>query len=78
MTFELPDIVGPTTILQGPKTKKAIEIAAQLTAFFSDSKSNEVKVNYGKEKLTKPLQVIVPSREIVDSLRIDNKKIKKK
>jgi len=28
--FELPEIVGPITILQGPKTKKAIETAAKL------------------------------------------------
>ena len=37
--FELPDIVGPTTLLQGPKTKGAVETAAKLTAFYSDAKT---------------------------------------
>ena len=41
--FELSEVVGPTTLLQGPKTKAAIETAAKLTASYSDAKSGEVR-----------------------------------
>ncbi len=77
--FELPDIVGPITILQGPKTKKAIKIAAELTAFYSDAKTEKVKVNYGREDLDKSLIVAIPSKTEVDKLRIikEEKIIKK-
>jgi len=68
--FELPDIVGPITILQGPKTKKAIKIAAELTAFYSDAKTEKVKVNYGREVLDKSLIVTILSKIEVDKLRI--------
>jgi tRNA U34 2-thiouridine synthase MnmA/TrmU len=70
--FELPDIVGPTTILQGPKTKKSIETAAKLTAFYSDAKVAEVKVNFGREALNKSTVVAVPEKAEVDKLRIGN------
>jgi tRNA U34 2-thiouridine synthase MnmA/TrmU len=68
--FELPDIVGPITVLQGPKTKKAIETAAKLTAFYSDAKLDKVKVSYGKEHLDKSLVVAIPNRADVDKLRV--------
>ncbi len=68
--FELPNIVGPVTILQGSKTKKAIETAAGLTAFYSDAKVDRVKVNYGKESLDKSLIVAIPDRIDVDKLRV--------
>ena len=70
--FELPDIVGPITILQGPKTKTAIETAAKLTAHHSDAKTGEVKVNYGRETLNKSVTVTVPDRAYVDKLRVGN------
>lgn len=66
--FELPVIVGPITILQGPKTKKAVKAAAELTAFYSDAKTGEVTVGFGREKLDKSIIVNVPAREFVDSL----------
>lgn len=68
--FELLDIMGPITILQGPKTKEAIQAAAQLTAFHSDAKTGKVKVNFGREKLNRSLTVEVPDRQYVDKLRI--------
>jgi tRNA-specific 2-thiouridylase len=68
--FEAPAISGPITVLQGLKTKKAIATAAALTAFYSDSKSEKVLVNYGKENLDKTITVLVPNRAQVDSLRI--------
>jgi tRNA-specific 2-thiouridylase len=71
--FELPDIVGPITILQGPKNKKAIEIAAELTAFYSDAKVDQVKVNFGRESLNKSLVATKPCRADVDKLRVGGK-----
>ncbi len=68
--FELPDVVGPITILQGPKTKVAIETAAKLTAFYSDAKTNEIKVNFGRETLDKSTLVRVPEKTEVEKLRV--------
>lgn len=68
--FELPVVVGPVTILQGPKTKKALKTAAELTAFYSDAKTSEVTVGFGKEKLDKSIMVKVPTKDFVDSLWI--------
>jgi tRNA-specific 2-thiouridylase len=68
--FEVPDFAGPITILQGPKTVKAIKAAAGLTAFHSDAKSDKVTVNFGKESLDKSMIVSVPSQAEVDSLRV--------
>jgi tRNA U34 2-thiouridine synthase MnmA/TrmU len=72
--FELPNIVGPTTILQGPKSKKAIEWAAKLTAYYSDAETAEAKVNYGREALNKSLTVIVPEKVDVEKTRAGNLK----
>ena len=60
--------------MQGPKTKKAIETAAKLTAFYSDAKTGEVKVNFGKEALAKSVVVKVPDKADVDKLRVGNVK----
>lgn len=46
-------VMGPITLLQGNKTDKAINIAARLTAHFSDAKKGgmkRVKVNFWLEK----------------------------
>jgi tRNA U34 2-thiouridine synthase MnmA/TrmU len=74
--FELPDIVGPISLLQGPKTKSAIETAAKLTAFHSDAKTSETKVKYGKESLNRTITVTLPTRPEVDKLRVGNKTAK--
>jgi tRNA U34 2-thiouridine synthase MnmA/TrmU len=68
--FEVPEIAGPITVLQGRKTKKAVDAAASLTAFYSDAKTEAVNVNYGREKLDKSLTVKVPSRADVESMRV--------
>jgi hypothetical protein len=68
--FEVPDVSGPTTVLQGLKTKKAIKLAAALTAFYSDAKSNRITVNFGRESLDKSVTVSVPSRTEVESYKI--------
>jgi hypothetical protein len=56
--------------LQGQKTKNAVEMAAALTAFYSDAKSEKVVVNFGRECLATSIIVSVPSKAKVDSLRI--------
>jgi tRNA U34 2-thiouridine synthase MnmA/TrmU len=68
--FEVPEIAGPITILQGKKTKKAINVAAGLASFYSDAKTDVVTLNYGREKLDKSLTVKVPSREEVEHMRV--------
>ena len=68
--FEVPEISGPITVLQGTKTKKAIKMAAALTAFYSDAKSDTVTVGFGKERLDKSVTVRVPSRMEVEALRV--------
>jgi tRNA-specific 2-thiouridylase len=68
--FEVPNCGSPTTILQGPKTKKAIEKAAGLTAFHSDKKLNEVEVDFGQNILNKKVMITLPLLVDVDELRI--------
>jgi tRNA U34 2-thiouridine synthase MnmA/TrmU len=70
--FELPVIVGPVTLLQGPKTAAAIGAAAELTAFYSDAETVDVTVKYGKTSLDKTITVKLPQREDVDKLRVGN------
>lgn len=68
--FEVADCVGPTTVLQGPKTSLAIKTAAGLTAFHSDCKAKEAKVKFGKGSFDKEIVVSPPSIAEVDKLRI--------
>ncbi len=68
--FELPSIVGPVTLLQGPKTKAVIETAAKLTAFYSDAKTPEATVKFGKEEKNRSITVALPQRSEVDKLRV--------
>jgi tRNA U34 2-thiouridine synthase MnmA/TrmU len=68
--FEVPSCGSPITILQGIKTKEAIEKAAVLTAYYSDEKSSQVLVRFGKDKLNKTINVSRPNKEDVDQLRI--------
>ena len=72
--FELPDIVGPTVILQGPKTRKAVEWAAKLTAYYSDAESLTVRVGFGRQALDKFLTVTVPDGAEVEKLRVGYRK----
>lgn len=68
--FEVPDVSGPTSLLQGAKTKRAVELAAALTAFYSDAESKVVPVRFGRERLDKAVTVRVPSRAEVELYRI--------
>ena len=71
--FELPDIVGPIALLQGVKTRVSVAAAAGLTAFYSDAKTENVKVCYGRDVLDKSIIVIRPNRADVDKLRVGEK-----
>ncbi|MEM2098591.1 MAG: hypothetical protein QXU99_02425 [Candidatus Bathyarchaeia archaeon] len=68
--FEVPDVGSPITLLQGLKTKKAIEVAAMLTAFYSDAKNDRVTVHFGRDRLEKTIEVSVPNRTTVESYKI--------
>ncbi len=68
--FELSEIVGPTTLLQGPKTEVAIETAAKLTAFYSDAKFGKVTVKFGQRTSNKTIKVELPQRADVEKLRV--------
>ncbi|MCW4028925.1 MAG: hypothetical protein NWE92_04685 [Candidatus Bathyarchaeota archaeon] len=74
--FEAASNMGPNTLLQGPKTKQAIKTAAELTASYSDAKTGEVSVKYGRACLDKSILVSVPSRTDVDKLRVSYQKFK--
>lgn len=64
--FEVQDTGSPITLLQGPKTKKAIEEAASLTAYYSDKKQGEAIVKFGKEELSQSFIITAPSRKNVE------------
>jgi tRNA U34 2-thiouridine synthase MnmA/TrmU len=68
--FEVPNCGSPITILQGAKTKEAIEEAAGLTAYYSDEKGDEVLVRFGKNSLNKETKVAKLSKEEAEKLRI--------
>jgi tRNA U34 2-thiouridine synthase MnmA/TrmU len=68
--FELPDVVGPVTLLQGSKSEKAVKWAAKLTAYYSDAETKEAKVNFGRETLDKTLTVAVPDQADVEKTRV--------
>jgi len=68
--FEVPNCGSPITLLQGPKTKKAIKKAASLTARYSDAEEERVLVNYGKDRLDN--QLIVPTNPKQEDMLVDD------
>jgi len=68
--FEVPDIGSPITILHGPKTIRAIEKAAALTAYYSDKRGGNVLVKYGRDGLDKSMTVPTPKREEIEKMMI--------
>jgi len=71
--FEAQGCGSPVTLLQGPKTKRAIEEAARLTAYHSDQKTGRVRVRFGKKDENRLAKVSVPSLNEVDQLRVTTK-----
>jgi predicted ribosome quality control (RQC) complex YloA/Tae2 family protein len=68
--FEVPDCGSPTTILQGPKTQKAIDKTAALTAYYSDNKARIVLVKFGINDLIRSVTVSALTRGEVERLRV--------
>ncbi|MCS7124012.1 MAG: tRNA 4-thiouridine(8) synthase ThiI [Candidatus Bathyarchaeota archaeon] len=68
--FEAVGTGSPVTLLHGPKTRQAIEKAAQLTAYYSDQKTGEVQVQYGRTKPEKTITVERPNPQQIERLRI--------
>jgi tRNA-specific 2-thiouridylase len=68
--FEAQQCGSPITLLQGPKTRKAIKTAAGLTAYYSDWKTGEVSVKFNHGNMEKSIFVSIPSREEVERLRV--------
>jgi tRNA-uridine 2-sulfurtransferase len=68
--FEVPDVAGPITLLQGRKSRRAVDLAAGLTALYSDAKTPTVLVSFGRRSLDMSVMVRVPVREEVECLRI--------
>ncbi len=70
--FEVSDCGSPITILQGPKTKVAIEKAAKLTTRYSDAQE-KATVRFGRKTLTRKIIVSQMSIEELMSMRIKGK-----
>ncbi len=68
--FEVPNVGSPITLLQGKITKSAIEIAARITARYSDETSTIVKVCYGKGELNKNIKVVKLDEESLNKIRL--------
>ncbi|MBR9691596.1 tRNA 4-thiouridine(8) synthase ThiI [Candidatus Woesearchaeota archaeon] len=51
LKFEAKGVMGPTTLLTGKPTKKAIELAASLTARYSDAEEDKVAVKYNNKEI---------------------------
>jgi len=68
--FEVPDIGSPTTLLLGPKTKKAVEIAAQLTLRYSDFEGEKGIVEYRASAKKKKIFAEKISEKEIEKMRV--------
>jgi tRNA-specific 2-thiouridylase len=68
--LESQDTGSPIALLQGPKTKIAIEKAVELTAFYSDKKEGSLLVKFGKTVFDRSLTVLRPTRDEVERLNL--------
>lgn len=73
--FEAQNTGSPTTLLQGPKTKAAIQEAAALTAYYSDNKEGPLLVKFGQRAMNKQLTIMPLHKEEVEKLSIVSQKI---
>jgi len=63
-SFEVIRHMGPVTLLQGPKTRKAVNAAASLTVRYSDAEG-KAEVKYANKTIVaKPME-----EETIDGLR---------
>ena len=68
--FEVQECGSPIALLQGHKTRKAVKVAASLTAYYSDQKTGEVPVKFNNGNMEKSMLVSILSKEEVEKLRI--------
>ncbi len=70
--FEVPECGSPITIIEGRTDAETVKVAAQLTARYSDARSDPVVVDYWRESEGPRLQITVSPLEDgeVDRLRI--------
>ncbi len=68
--FEVPDYGSPISILQGSHTQEAIELAARLTARYSDARVDPVVVEYWTEGPRKRITISPLTDEELARLRI--------
>ncbi len=68
--LEVPDCGSPITLLQGPKTNKAISKAAALTLRYSDKENQKALVLFGKETMDKSVVVSALDASEIEELRI--------
>jgi len=69
--FEVPDCGSPITLLQGPKTREAVEKAAALTLRYSDKEDGKAVVKFGREKLDRSVAVLAMDASEIEKLRIN-------
>ena len=69
----VPGYGSPITILQGPKTRKAVAFAASLTAAYSDHPGTEVVVKYGKHGSLKRIHAKPATRKEIEESSIVRK-----
>jgi len=70
--LEVQDCGSPVTVLQGRLSKKALAVAAGLTARYSDSKSEETLVSYRQGTVSGTIKVRRMPEDEVSSLRISS------
>jgi len=68
--LEVPDCGSPLTLLQGRFTKKALVVAARLTARYSDTREERTIVHYRRGSTSGRLEVDKMTDEETSSLRI--------
>lgn len=68
--FEVSGCGSPITILQGKKGKEPVELAARLTAAYSDAKEKSVKVSYSLGKAFKSLTILLADKREFEKFRI--------
>ena len=70
LVFEARDFVGPVTIVTGKASQKMVELAASLTARYSDADEQLVVIRYGNQNLNKELAVSKTKNEEIENFRI--------
>lgn len=69
--FEAEDTVGPITLLEGKLTEEAIQLAARITARYSDAKNQEkVKVRYENKGEKNYVEVKPMEDEVLNQYRL--------